>query len=100
MSQMGPPGVGCLRPQPNCTVPCLPDESSAGSLPLVSISLFTPLTATEMAPYMKRLSWGQTVEGEFGSLVPQARLAPWCAPFCPVNGTPEEGRPGCGLVGG
>ncbi|KAI5929693.1 integrator complex subunit 1 isoform X4 [Manis javanica] len=38
------------------------DESSAGSLPLVSISLFTPLTATEMAPYMKRLSWGQTVE--------------------------------------
>ncbi|XP_036788771.1 integrator complex subunit 1 isoform X1 [Manis pentadactyla] len=38
------------------------DESSAGSLPLVSVSLFTPLTATEMAPYMKRLSRGQTVE--------------------------------------
>lgn len=38
------------------------DESSAGSLPLVSVSLFTPLTAAEMAPYMKRLSRGQTVE--------------------------------------
>ncbi|KAM9210267.1 integrator complex subunit 1 isoform 4-T5 [Dugong dugon] len=38
------------------------DESPAGSLPLVSISLFTPLTAAEMAPYMKRLSRGQTVE--------------------------------------
>uniref|UniRef100_F7E4F3 Integrator complex subunit 1 n=1 Tax=Macaca mulatta TaxID=9544 RepID=F7E4F3_MACMU len=38
------------------------EESSAGSLPLVSISLFTPLTAAEMAPYMKRLSRGQTVE--------------------------------------
>lgn len=46
---------------------CLPDESSAGSLPLVSISLFTPLTAAEMAPYMKRLSRGQTVEGEAGA---------------------------------
>lgn len=45
---------------------CLPDESSAGSLPLVSVSLFTPLTTAEMAPYMKRLSRGQTVEGEFG----------------------------------
>ncbi|XP_032315764.1 LOW QUALITY PROTEIN: integrator complex subunit 1 [Camelus ferus] len=38
------------------------DEGSAGSLPLVSVSLFTPLTAAEMAPYMKRLSRGQTVE--------------------------------------
>ncbi|XP_045849161.1 integrator complex subunit 1 isoform X1 [Meles meles] len=38
------------------------DESSAGSLPLVSVSLFTPLTAAEMTPYMKRLSRGQTVE--------------------------------------
>ncbi|XP_036913853.1 integrator complex subunit 1 isoform X2 [Sturnira hondurensis] len=38
------------------------DESSAGSLPLVSASLFTPLTAAEVAPYMKRLSRGQTVE--------------------------------------
>ncbi|XP_062945727.1 integrator complex subunit 1 isoform X2 [Cynocephalus volans] len=38
------------------------DESSAGSLPLVSVSLFTPLTTAEMAPYMKRLSRGQTVE--------------------------------------
>ncbi|XP_027623842.1 integrator complex subunit 1 isoform X2 [Tupaia chinensis] len=38
------------------------DESPAGSLPLVSVSLFTPLTAAEMAPYMKRLSRGQTVE--------------------------------------
>ncbi|GAB5582628.1 integrator complex subunit 1 isoform X2 [Prionailurus iriomotensis] len=38
------------------------DESSAGSLPLVSVSLSTPLTAAEMAPYMKRLSRGQAVE--------------------------------------
>ncbi|XP_019493101.1 PREDICTED: integrator complex subunit 1 [Hipposideros armiger] len=38
------------------------DESSAGPLPLVSVSLFTPLTTAEMAPYMKRLSRGQTVE--------------------------------------
>ncbi|XP_049759647.1 integrator complex subunit 1 isoform X1 [Elephas maximus indicus] len=38
------------------------DESPAGSLPLVSVSLFTPLTAAEMAPYMKKLSRGQTVE--------------------------------------
>ncbi|XP_040087806.1 integrator complex subunit 1 isoform X2 [Oryx dammah] len=38
------------------------DESSAGSLPLVSVYIFTPLTAAEMAPYMKRLSRGQTVE--------------------------------------
>ncbi|XP_066868916.1 integrator complex subunit 1 isoform X1 [Kogia breviceps] len=41
---------------------CLADESSAGPLPLVSISLFTPLTAAEVAPYVKRLSRGQTVE--------------------------------------
>ncbi|XP_045318249.1 integrator complex subunit 1 isoform X2 [Leopardus geoffroyi] len=38
------------------------EESSAGSLPLVSVSLSTPLTAAEMAPYMKRLSRGQAVE--------------------------------------
>ncbi|KAJ6656005.1 hypothetical protein lerEdw1_004590 [Lerista edwardsae] len=38
------------------------DEAAAGSLPLVGISLFTPLTPAEMAPYMKRLSRGQTVE--------------------------------------
>ncbi|XP_061848569.1 integrator complex subunit 1 isoform X2 [Colius striatus] len=38
------------------------DEAAAGSLPLVSVSLFTPLTPTDMAPYMKRLSRGQTVE--------------------------------------
>ncbi|KAM9179583.1 integrator complex subunit 1 isoform 3-T3 [Mergus octosetaceus] len=38
------------------------DEAAAGSLPLVNVSLFTPLTPTEMAPYMKRLSRGQTVE--------------------------------------
>uniref|UniRef100_A0A8B9YS01 Integrator complex subunit 1 n=2 Tax=Bos mutus grunniens TaxID=30521 RepID=A0A8B9YS01_BOSMU len=38
------------------------DESSAGSLPLVSVCIFAPLTAAEMAPYMKRLSRGQTVE--------------------------------------
>ncbi|XP_068279165.1 integrator complex subunit 1 isoform X2 [Nyctibius grandis] len=38
------------------------DEAATGSLPLVSVSLFTPLTPTEMAPYMKRLSRGQTVE--------------------------------------
>lgn len=38
------------------------DECAAGSLPLASVSLFTPLSATEMAPYMKRLSRGQTVE--------------------------------------
>lgn len=52
---------------PTALASCLPDESSAGSLPLLSVSLFTPLTAAEMAPYMKRLSRGQTVEGEFGS---------------------------------
>ncbi|XP_037240622.1 integrator complex subunit 1 isoform X1 [Falco biarmicus] len=38
------------------------DEAAAGSFPLVSVSLFTPLTPAEMAPYMKRLSRGQTVE--------------------------------------
>ncbi|XP_045432794.1 integrator complex subunit 1 isoform X2 [Pipistrellus kuhlii] len=38
------------------------DEGSAGSLPLVSVSLFTPLTAAEVAPYTKRLSRGHTVE--------------------------------------
>ncbi|XP_048186404.1 integrator complex subunit 1 isoform X1 [Perognathus longimembris pacificus] len=38
------------------------DECSAGSLPLVSVSLSTPLTAADMAPHMKRLSRGKTVE--------------------------------------
>uniref|UniRef100_A0A8C2YLX2 Integrator complex subunit 1 n=1 Tax=Chinchilla lanigera TaxID=34839 RepID=A0A8C2YLX2_CHILA len=38
------------------------DEHSANSLPLVSVSLSTPLTAADMAPHMKRLSRGQTVE--------------------------------------
>ncbi|XP_029433335.1 integrator complex subunit 1 [Rhinatrema bivittatum] len=38
------------------------DEAAAGSLPLVSVSLFSPLTAAEMAPYLKRISRGQTVE--------------------------------------
>ncbi|XP_074866589.1 integrator complex subunit 1 isoform X2 [Carettochelys insculpta] len=38
------------------------DEAATGSLPLVSMSLFTPLTPAEMAPYMKRLSRGQSVE--------------------------------------
>ncbi|XP_063090087.1 integrator complex subunit 1 isoform X1 [Cavia porcellus] len=38
------------------------DEHSANSLPLVSVSLCTPLTAADMAPHMKRLSRGQTVE--------------------------------------
>ncbi|PNI35101.1 INTS1 isoform 4, partial [Pan troglodytes] len=50
------------------------EESSAGSLPLVSVSLFTPLTAAEMAPYMKRLSRGQTVEGESGPASPTPDL--------------------------
>ncbi|KAB0403447.1 hypothetical protein E2I00_001896, partial [Balaenoptera physalus] len=52
------------------------DESSAGPLPLVSISLFTPLTAAEMAPYVKRLSRGQTVEGKFGGLAPPGPVGP------------------------
>ncbi|XP_023569170.1 integrator complex subunit 1 isoform X3 [Octodon degus] len=38
------------------------DEHSTNSLPLVSVSLSTPLTAADMAPHMKRLSRGQTVE--------------------------------------
>ncbi|XP_004705938.1 integrator complex subunit 1, partial [Echinops telfairi] len=38
------------------------NDSPTGSLPLVSVSLFTPLTSSEMVPYMKRLSRGQTVE--------------------------------------
>ncbi|KAM4632627.1 integrator complex subunit 1 [Discoglossus pictus] len=38
------------------------EESTAGSLPLVSASFFTPLTAAEMAPYLKRISRSQTVE--------------------------------------
>lgn len=81
----GPP----RRPWPDCApgpvstsglmawTSWLPDESSAGSLPLVSVSLFTPLTAAEMAPYMKRLSRGQTVEGEFGSQAPAGQVSSW-----------------------
>ncbi|KAM8962294.1 integrator complex subunit 1 isoform 2-T2 [Pelodytes ibericus] len=38
------------------------DESTTGSLPLVSVSLFTPLTAAEMSPYLKRISRSQTIE--------------------------------------
>ncbi|KAG8433017.1 hypothetical protein GDO86_017329 [Hymenochirus boettgeri] len=38
------------------------DESVPGSLPLVNVSMFTPLTAAEMAPYLKRISRSQTVE--------------------------------------
>ncbi|XP_075421680.1 integrator complex subunit 1 isoform X2 [Ascaphus truei] len=38
------------------------DEAVAGSLPLVSVSLYTPLTATEMAPFLKRISRSKTVE--------------------------------------
>ncbi|XP_053327489.1 integrator complex subunit 1 [Spea bombifrons] len=38
------------------------DETAAGSLPLVSVSFFTPLTAAEMAPYLKRISRSKTVE--------------------------------------
>ncbi|XP_008849644.1 integrator complex subunit 1 isoform X3 [Nannospalax galili] len=38
------------------------DERSAGSLPLVSVSLSTPLTVADVAPHMKRLSRGQAVE--------------------------------------
>lgn len=49
-----------------CSLSFPPDEAAAGSLPLVSVSLFTPLTPAEMAPYMKRLSRGQTVEGKWG----------------------------------
>uniref|UniRef100_A0A8C4PU53 Integrator complex subunit 1 n=1 Tax=Equus asinus asinus TaxID=83772 RepID=A0A8C4PU53_EQUAS len=60
----GSSGLGRLSLPPTALVSCLADESSAGSLPLVSASLFTPLTAAEMAPYVKRLSRGRTVEGE------------------------------------
>ncbi|XP_053550643.1 integrator complex subunit 1 [Bombina bombina] len=38
------------------------EETGTGSLPLVSVSFFTPLTAAEMAPYLKRISRSQTVE--------------------------------------
>ncbi|CAI9539238.1 unnamed protein product [Staurois parvus] len=38
------------------------DECAAGSLPLVSVSMFTPLTAAEMAPFLKRISRSHTVE--------------------------------------
>ncbi|PKU34118.1 hypothetical protein llap_15580 [Limosa lapponica baueri] len=50
------------------------DEAAAGSLPLVSVSLFTPLTPAEMAPYMKRLSRGQTVEEHAAVLLHRAFL--------------------------
>nr|XP_035145703.2 integrator complex subunit 1 isoform X2 [Callithrix jacchus] len=55
-----PGGCGLHFEKPSRETP--KEESSAGSLPLVSVSLFTPLTTAEMAPYMKRLSRGQTVE--------------------------------------
>ncbi|XP_063286495.1 integrator complex subunit 1 [Pelobates fuscus] len=38
------------------------DEPAAGSLPLVSVSFFTPITAAEIAPYLKRISRSQSVE--------------------------------------
>ncbi|XP_073492849.1 integrator complex subunit 1 isoform X2 [Aquarana catesbeiana] len=38
------------------------DESTTGSLPLVSASMFTPLTAAEMGPFLKRISRSHTVE--------------------------------------
>ncbi|XP_064415075.1 integrator complex subunit 1 isoform X2 [Latimeria chalumnae] len=38
------------------------EESTTSSLPLVSISPSTPLTAAEMAPYLRRISRGQTLE--------------------------------------
>ncbi|XP_073931481.1 integrator complex subunit 1 [Castor canadensis] len=38
------------------------DECSASSLPLVSISLSTPLTVADVVPHMQRLSRGRTVE--------------------------------------
>lgn len=60
----------CRCPQPAAPASCRADESAAGSLPLVSVSLSTPLTAAEMAPYMKRLSRGQSVEGESGGQGP------------------------------
>eukprot|EP00079_Xenopus_tropicalis_P030398 XP_012826387.1 PREDICTED: integrator complex subunit 1 [Xenopus tropicalis] len=38
------------------------EESTTGSLPFVSVSMFTPLTAAEMAPYLKRISRSKSVE--------------------------------------
>ncbi|XP_043945691.1 integrator complex subunit 1 [Protopterus annectens] len=38
------------------------EESSSGSIPLVSLSSFAPLTAAEMGPYLKRISRGQVLE--------------------------------------
>ncbi|PIO37763.1 hypothetical protein AB205_0191070, partial [Aquarana catesbeiana] len=43
------------------------DESTTGSLPLVSASMFTPLTAAEMGPFLKRISRSHTVEGSAGN---------------------------------
>uniref|UniRef100_A0A8C5R0A5 Integrator complex subunit 1 n=1 Tax=Leptobrachium leishanense TaxID=445787 RepID=A0A8C5R0A5_9ANUR len=38
------------------------ERVAAGSLPLVSVSFFTPLTAADIAPYLKRISRSQSVE--------------------------------------
>lgn len=74
---------------------CPADDSSAGSLPLVSVSLFTPLTAAEMAPYTKRLSRGQTVEGEFGGRGCTAALAV----LAPAGASGRHRAPAGGLEG-
>ncbi|XP_064449505.1 integrator complex subunit 1 isoform X4 [Mirounga angustirostris] len=94
-----------LDEEGDALTPWLPEENSAGSLPLVSVSLFTPLTAAEMAPYMKRLSRGQTVEalrrhGRFQrALAPafgRATLQPEHQGSC-CRGACAEARPGpCG----
>ena len=99
------PGAGRPRLHLTALASCLADESSAGPLPLVSISLFTPLTAAEMAPYVKRLSRGQTVEGKFGGLAPPGPVGPAVGgglPFCPsgiLGPTAALGRPGFSWVG-
>uniref|UniRef100_A0A8B9LSR4 Integrator complex subunit 1 n=1 Tax=Astyanax mexicanus TaxID=7994 RepID=A0A8B9LSR4_ASTMX len=38
------------------------EESSAGSLPLVSISASTPLTSADMTKYLKKISRGEAIE--------------------------------------
>lgn len=94
------PGAGrpCLHP--TALASCLADEGSAGPLPLLSVSLFTPLTAAEVAPYVKRLSRGQTVEGKSGGLAPPGPVGPAVGgglPFCPcsiLGPTAALGRPG------
>lgn len=75
---MLPEGLLCLHVLGPDWAPTFADERSASSLPLVSVSLSTPLTAADMAPYMKRLSRGQTVEGEWGLYV-ACGLPPWGA---------------------